>query len=183
MLKEWIKNPKRKIYLKKLYKKDKAKWRVEMARDKGVKVGENCHFFSADFFSEPYLVEIGDNVIISGRVIFLTHDGAIYLFKKRDEEVGGTYGKIKVGNNCFIGMGAIIMRNITIGNNCIVGTGAVVRENVPDNSVVFGNPAKVIFKTSMLRKLLINDKNTIHEPFKNAKHKKNLILKHMGELK
>ena len=79
---------KRKLYLKNLYKTDKAIWRVEISRDKGVKVGDNCRFYSADFFSEPYLVEIGNNVIISGRVIFLTHDGSIYLFKDRKTEVG-----------------------------------------------------------------------------------------------
>lgn len=175
-----LKKLKRKIYLKKLYKTDKAIWRVEIAREKGVKVGNNCRFYSADFFSEPYLVEIGNNVIISGRVIFLTHDGSIYLFKDRKTEVGGTYGKIKIGDNCFVGMGVIIMRNVTIGNNCIIGAGAIVRDNVPDNSVVFGNPAKVVFKTTMLSKLLVFDKGTILEPFKNNAHKKELILKHFG---
>ncbi len=170
---------KRKIYLKKLYRTDKSLWRVEMARKMGVKVGSNCRFFSYSFFSEPYLVEIGNNVIISGRVVFLTHDGSVYLFRKRDE-VGGLFGRITVGDNCFIGMGAIIQRNVKIGNNCVVGAGAVVRKDVPDNSVVMGNPAEVVFKTSMLEKLLLNDKNLFIDPFFNERHKKELLSKHFN---
>lgn len=169
---------KRKLYLKKLAKRDKSLWRVEIAREQGVKVGEGCRFFSASFFSEPYLIEIGDNVIVSGRVVFLTHDGAIHLFEGMN--IGGLYGPIKVGNNCFIGMGAIILRNITIGDNCIVGAGAVVRKNVPDNSVVMGNPAEVVFKTSMAKKLLKADKNYIKESFE-GKNKKEILCKHFFE--
>ena len=44
----------------------------------------------------------------------------------------GNFGKIKIGNNCFIGMGAIILPNVEIGNNCIVGAGAVVMNSFPD---------------------------------------------------
>lgn len=183
MLSGWLKNPKRKLYLKKLYKKSRVLWRVEMAREQGVKVGKNCRFYSASFFSEPYLVEIGNNVIISGNVIFLTHDGAIYLFKKRNVEVGGTFGRITVGDNCFIGMGAIINRNVTIGNNCIIGAGAVVRNDIPDNSVAAGNPAKVVYKTSLIGKLLIFDKNTINQPFKDKEHKRRVLEAHFGIVK
>ena len=51
-----------------------------------------------------------------------------------------------VGNNCIIGMGAIIMNGAVIGNNCIVGAGALVTENkhFPDNSLIIGSPAKVV---------------------------------------
>ncbi|MCR5402739.1 MAG: gamma carbonic anhydrase family protein [Butyrivibrio sp.] len=52
----------------------------------------------------------------------------------------------KVGNNVIIGMGAIIMNGARIGDNCIIGAGALVTENVdiPDGSMVYGSPAKVI---------------------------------------
>lgn len=154
----------RRVYLKQLFRKDPALWRVELARDAGVKVGKNCRFYSFNFFSEPFLVEIGDNVIISGEVILVTHDGAIYLFKDEIKDVQGSYGRIKIGNNCFLGMGAIILPNVTIGSNCIIGAGAVVNTSIPDNSVVMGNPAKVAFKTDMYKKLKMNSIHTIINP-------------------
>jgi acetyltransferase-like isoleucine patch superfamily enzyme len=156
----------RRVYLAKLKEEDIVQWRVEMARDMGAKVGSNCRFYSLDFFSEPYLIEIGDNVIISGEVIFVTHDGGVYLFKDEVPDIYGHFGRIKIGNNCFIGMGAIILPNIEIGDNCIIGAGAVVVDSFPENSVIMGNPAKLVFKTSLYKKMRLTSKLTIrHEHY------------------
>ena len=51
---------------------------------------------------------------------------------------------IMIGNNCWIGMGAIICPNVIIGSGVVVGAGSVVIRNIPDNAVVAGNPAKII---------------------------------------
>ena len=53
-------------------------------------------------------------------------------------------GCIEVKNNVFIGSNTIILPNVRIGNNVMVGAGSVVTKDVPDNSVVAGNPARVI---------------------------------------
>ena len=53
-------------------------------------------------------------------------------------------GGIKIGNNVFIGVDSIVLRNVTIGNNCIIGAGSVVCNSIPDNTVATGNPCKVI---------------------------------------
>lgn len=55
---------------------------------------------------------------------------------------GGTFEKVSIGENCWLGNGALIMANV--GNNSIVAAGAVVVEDVPDNVIVAGNPAKII---------------------------------------
>ncbi len=151
----------KKLYMSTLYRSDRVLWRVEKARELGAKVGDNCRFYSLNFFSEPYLIEIGSDVIISGNVIFLTHDGGVYLLKEQIPNIRGSYGKIKIGNNCFIGMGSIILPNIEIGNNCIIGAGSVVTKNFPDNSVIMGNPASVIFKTSVYLKMKKYSKFTV----------------------
>ena len=52
----------RRLELARLHREDMASWRVEKARDLGVKVGTGCRFFSLNFQSEPYLIEIGDDV-------------------------------------------------------------------------------------------------------------------------
>ena len=51
---------------------------------------------------------------------------------------------ITIGDNCWLGAGAIICPNVTIGNNVVVGAGAVVTKSFGDNVVIAGNPAKVI---------------------------------------
>ena len=49
-----------------------------------------------------------------------------------------------IGDNCWIGAGAIICPGVTIGNNAVVGAGSVVTKSFGDNVVIAGNPAKVI---------------------------------------
>jgi len=52
-------------------------------------------------------------------------------------------GSIKVDDFSFIGTGAVILPRITIGKNVIIGAGSVVTKDIPDNSVAYGNPAKI----------------------------------------
>jgi len=51
-------------------------------------------------------------------------------------------GCVHVHRNAFIGAGAIVLPRIDIGENSIVGAGAVVTKNIPQNTIVYGNPAK-----------------------------------------
>ncbi|GHU73516.1 hypothetical protein FACS189413_17980 [Bacteroidia bacterium] len=51
---------------------------------------------------------------------------------------------VHIGKNCFIAVGATIMPGITIGDEVIVGAGSVVTKDVPSNTIVAGNPAKII---------------------------------------
>jgi sugar O-acyltransferase (sialic acid O-acetyltransferase NeuD family) len=53
-------------------------------------------------------------------------------------------GCIRVGDFSLIGTGAVVLPRITIGKNVIIGAGAVVTKDVPDNKVVFGNPARIM---------------------------------------
>lgn len=51
---------------------------------------------------------------------------------------------VKVGDNVWIGMNAIVLKGVTIGENSVVGAGAVITRDVPPNVIVAGNPAKVV---------------------------------------
>jgi acetyltransferase-like isoleucine patch superfamily enzyme len=151
----------RRLTLGKLYRQDMALWRVEKARDLGVKVGTGCRFFSLEFQSEPYLIEIGNDVILSGQVILVTHDGAVSILRGEVRGINGHYGRIKIGNNCFIGMGAIIMPGVELGDNCIVSAGSVVYDSFPPNSVILGNPAKYAFSVELYKKMKLSSPYTI----------------------
>lgn len=105
----------------------------------GARVGENCSIHTKHFGTEPFLIEIGDNVTVAADVKLITHDGSGRLFGRMFR-----YRKIKIGNNVFIGMNSVVLLGVEIGDNVVVGAGSVLTKSVPSNSVVAGNPAKII---------------------------------------
>ncbi len=155
----------RRLELGELNRTDLVRYRVELAKEMGAKIGKNCRFFSLHIFSEPRLVEIGDNTIMSGNVVLLTHDGAIHSAAYIElPDVNGYYGRISIGKNCFIGFGSIIMPNVRIGDNTIVCPGSVVIESFPENSVIRGNPAQIIASRSSWVRAKEESPNTIIDP-------------------
>ena len=115
---------------------------IGYARKIGVIVGKDCRLIDVSFSSEPYLVELGDHVSAT-RTRFETHDGGVWVCRGVDEEID-MVGKIKVGNNVFIGYGSLILPGVTIGNNVVIGAHSVVSKSIPDNSVAVGAPARVV---------------------------------------
>jgi len=144
---------------------------LKYAKKQGLKAGNNVNVMSqVNFGSEPYLIEIGNNVLISSNVSFITHDGGTWVFTDKEEykEVI-KYGKIIIGNNVFIGAKSIIMPGVRIGNRCVVGAGSIVTKSVPGNCVVAGVPAKIIMKTDEYA-----DKSKRNmKPYDVAEYKKN----------
>ena len=55
-------------------------------------------------------------------------------------------GNVNIGSSCLIGANTTILPNLIIGNNCIIGAGSTLIDNIPDNSIVVGNPGKIIKK-------------------------------------
>lgn len=108
----------------------------------GVNIGNRCVIGTKYFGSEPYLITIGNHVQITKDVRFFTHGGG-WVFRDKYPLLD-TFGKITIGNNVYIGSCALIMPGVKIGNNVIVGAGAVVTRSVEPNSIVAGNPARII---------------------------------------
>ncbi len=146
----------------------------------GIKMGENVRLTGRhiSFGSEPYLIEIGNNVTITADVIFETHDGGVGVFRKDFPGIN-IYGRIKVGNNVFIGHRSIIMPNVTIGDNVVIAAGSIVTKNVPDNVVVGGVPAKIIKSIDEYKNKAL--KNAVYVFETDAKKRKTEILKKLYE--
>ena len=71
-------------------------------------------------------------------------------------------GRVTIGDIVFVGAGAIIRPGVTIGNDVIVGAGAVIAKDIPDDSIVVGNPARVIGSTAAYiekNKAMMDDSN------------------------
>lgn len=119
------------------------KGRISLARYLGVKVGKNCRIYIDDFGSEPFLIEIGNNVTITSGCKLLTHDGSTWLIRD-DKGRRYLYKKITIGNNVFIGVNSILMPGVQIGNNVIIAAGSIVTKSIPDGVIVAGNPVKII---------------------------------------
>ena len=153
-----------KIELAKLRREDEYEWNIQYAKSLGVKVGDNCRIYGDIFYStEPYLIEIGDNTLISGSVSFITHDGAVFSFNDGKGDILGNFGRIKIGKNCFISFGATIMPDVEIGDNCLVAAKSLVTNSFPANSMIIGNPAKVVSSIEFYKRYKMLSKNTIRD--------------------
>lgn len=152
------------LELGELWRTDLLGWRVMEGRSRGMKIGEGCRLYSLLVASEAELIEIGSDVIVSGEVMFVTHDGAVFSGRDRIPNVNGHYGRIRIGDKCFIGMRAIIMPGVELGPRCIVAAGAVVLDSFPADSVIAGNPAEYVCSASVYLKLKGHSAGTICDP-------------------
>lgn len=110
----------------------------------GLTLGANVEIIDTFFFdpSHCFLISIGDNCTLAPNVRLIAHDAS------SKKLLGYTkIGKIRIGENCFIGDSVIVLPGVTIGANCVIGAGSVVTRDVPPNTVAAGNPARQICST------------------------------------
>ena len=87
----------------------------------------------------PWLIEIGEECIISTNVMIMAHDASPALSNGYTK-----MGRVKIGNHVFVGHGTTILCGVTIGDNVIIGANSLVSRDLAPNSVYAGNPAKYI---------------------------------------
>ncbi len=110
-----------------------------------IKIGNNVGISGATIYARDR-IEIGDDTMIGGNVKILDNDfHPVELEDRHSQDKSKVKARpVTIGKNCFIGVNSIILKGTELGDNCVVGAGAVVVGRFPANSVITGNPAKVI---------------------------------------
>ena len=114
--------------------------------------GNNCEVNMNCTFLDDNKIIIGNNALIAPNVQIYT---AFHPTNAKERfglpKENGTFEFCKtqtapviIGDNVWIGGGAIIMPGVTIGNNVVIGARSIVTKNIPDNKIAYGNPCKVI---------------------------------------
>lgn len=125
-------------YLKRIVKRRLRKNNGQEIRT-DIKMGKNVQLINSFLdYCFGHLITIGDNVVITNAAI-LAHDGSTQLSLGYSK-----IGRVDIGSNVFIGYGSIVLPNTRIGNNVIVGAGTIVTKDIPDNTVVCGNPMRIL---------------------------------------
>ncbi len=110
--------------------------------------GKHIHFgknvycnFNTTLVDDTHIY-VGDNTMFGPNVTVAT---AGHPINPELRAQGYQYNApVHIGENCWIGAGAVILPGITIGNNVVIGAGSVVTKDLPDNVVAVGNPCKIL---------------------------------------
>ncbi|KML33448.1 hypothetical protein VL12_09800 [Rossellomorea marisflavi] len=127
-------------FTSKLFKSDEIISRY--FRKQGIIIGKNCHIYSNILTSEPYLITIGNNVTFSNDIQLINHDNSICKITPDKTDI---FGRIDIGDNCFIGARSTILYGVTLSDNVIVAAGSVVTRSFNEPGIIIGgNPARKI---------------------------------------
>lgn len=127
---------------------------VTRSPDAEIIIGNNVGISGATIYARKS-IRIGDNTAIGGNCKILDNDFHPIEYEDRNRLMNDPNGgdsdlvpskPIVIGRNCFIGCNSIILKGTILGDGCVVGAGAVVSGKFEENSVIVGNPAKVIKK-------------------------------------
>jgi acetyltransferase-like isoleucine patch superfamily enzyme len=124
----------------------------------GMDIGRGCRIsFSAKLDkSYPHGIHIGEDTAINFGACILTHDTPRAM-----------HVHTWIGKECNIGANSLIMPGVKIGDNCVVAAASVVMKDVPSNSLVAGNPARIMEKGIRTGRLGIMDR-TVRPDFGKA---------------
>jgi len=111
-------------------------------------IGENCAWGPVKMPIHPKLIRLHNHVVIHKTAVIVTHDMLNgFLQKARPDKDFGyreRLGCVEIMDDVYVGNRVTILPGVRIGKNCVISTGSVVSQDIPENSVVAGNPARVV---------------------------------------
>lgn len=135
------------VYVKYGWKVNSDRY-TQYLRKNGIKIGNDVHFYSPWTISvdiqRPWMIEIGDNVHITAGCRILQHGYDWCVLQKKYGDVLGSAGKVKIGNNVFVGTETTILKGVTIGDDVIIGAKSLVNKDCLEPGVYAGNPVRFI---------------------------------------
>jgi acetyltransferase-like isoleucine patch superfamily enzyme len=127
--------------------------RVEILRDTTIETGNNgsvsigndssihpsCHLYA---YKEA--IKIGSGVMIAPSCALYSYDHGIEGAAAIRKQPVKSKGPVIIGDDVWIGVNVVVLSGVTIGNGAVIGAGSVVTHDIAENSIAFGNPARVI---------------------------------------
>ena len=111
---------------------------ITVVRGKSVKIGRNVVIMNNALMMAAGGITIDDDVMVAANAQLISNNHDLY------DHAVLTCKPVHLKRNCWIGAGATILPGVTVGENSVVAAGAVVTRDVEDNTVVGGNPARLI---------------------------------------
>jgi acetyltransferase-like isoleucine patch superfamily enzyme len=116
----------------------------------GIKVGEGAYINHSITIldSEDTSIVIGERVALSPNIIIITNSSPnnSCLAVNNDTKKYVKKGSVVIGNDTWVGAGSIIQPGVKIGKRCIIGSMSNVTKDIPDDTLAYGNPARIIRK-------------------------------------
>ena len=135
----------KKFFLKLIYGKKisfgkkvtfRRRFNIFIENNAKIVIGENCFFNNDCSLNAQQEIIIGKDSIFGENVKIYDHN---HVFKSKDERIinqGFKTGKVKIGDDCWIGSNVVILKGVTIGDNVVIGAGCVITESVENNKIV-----------------------------------------------
>lgn len=120
---------------------------IIMTRRAGAEIviGDNVGMSGVTLYARKKIT-VGENTLIGGNTKIFDNDFHPLKAEARNQNAEEEIAckEVYIGKNCFIGCNALILKGTVLGDGCVVGAGAVVSGSFPANSVLAGNPARII---------------------------------------
>ncbi len=144
---------------------------VDFVNSNNISLGDNVYIGHNVILDGTSKIKIEEGCQIAARVSIITHSShiSIRLFGKNynicngNTDDGYILGRVIIGKYTFIGTNAIISPNLTIGKGCLIGANSFVNTDLPDYSIAYGSPAKIIGDTRTIDKEYLKNRKQFQE--------------------
>lgn len=119
-------------------------FRIYLEKNATIHIGRNCFFNHGCSLNALESIQIGDGCIFGENVKIYDHNHRFNQMQVPIKEQGFTTGEVIIGNQCWIGSNAVILKGVHIGDHCVIGAGTVVDRDIPAGTLVTAERSLVL---------------------------------------